>query len=156
MDGKKKTDGLLFLDTGKLDLIERYLKLGIIHGVTTNPTIMKKDGITGGFNAIKKRSIEIASLINPLPLSVEAASPEGNKQELISQALEFSGWADNINIKIPFTDQNGNPNTDVIALLSKQGIEVNATAMMSVSQCLIAANAGASFVSIFSGRIANM
>lgn len=152
----KRKDGLLFLDTGNVDLIKKYLDLAIIHGVTTNPTIMKKDGVTGGFNAIKDRSIEIANLIYPLPLSVEASSPEGNKDELLAQAEEFAAWAPNINIKIPFIDQNGNPHTEVIAKLSKEGICVNATAMMSVSQCLIAANAGAQYVSIFLGRVANM
>lgn len=152
----KQRSGLLFLDTGNLDLIKKYLDLGIIHGVTTNPTILKKDGVTDGFDAIRKRSIEIAELINPLPLSIEASSPEGNKDELKEQAEEFSAWAPNINIKITITDQRGNPNTDVIAYLSEKNIAVNATAMMSVSQGLIAANAGAKYVSIFFGRIANM
>ena len=148
--------GLLFLDTGKKKLIKKYLDLSIIHGVTTNPTIMKKDGVAGGFEGIKKRSIEIAKLIHPLPLSVETSSAEGNKDELIEQAKEFSSWASNINIKVTFTDQKGNPNTDVIKTLTNKGIAVNATAMMSVSQCLIAANAGARYVSIFLGRVANM
>jgi transaldolase len=154
---KERNDVLFFLDTGNLEQIKKYLDLAIIQGVTTNPTIMKKDGVTGGFEAIKARSLEIAKLIYPFPLSVEAASPSGNKQELIEQAMEFSSWADNINIKIPFTDQKGNPNTDVISRLANLGsVSINVTAMMSVSQCLIAANAGAKYVSIFSGRIANM
>lgn len=153
---KTQKDGLLFLDTGKTDLIKKYLDLSIIHGVTTNPTIMKKDGVTGGFEGIKKRSIEIAELINPLPLSVETSSAEGDKGEIMAQAEEFSSWAPNINVKVTFTDQQGNPNTDVIKKLTDKGIAVNATAMMSVSQCLIAANAGARYVSIFLGRVANM
>lgn len=153
---KERNDGLLFLDTGKLEEIEKYLNLSLIDGVTTNPTIMKKDGVTGGFKAIKERSIEIARLIYPYPLSVETTSPEGDKQEIINQALEFTSWSDNINVKITITDQKGNSNTDVIRQLVNKGVMVNATAMMSVSQCFLAAKAGAYYVSIFAGRIANM
>jgi transaldolase len=152
----ERNDGLLFLDTAKLEEIEKYLKLGFVDGVTTNPTIMKKDGVTGGFAAIKKRTIEIAKLINPRPLSVETSSPEGNKEELIQQAREFADWANNINVKVTFTTQEGIPNTDVIRQLAFEGISVNATAMMSVSQCFIAAKVGAKYVSIFLGRVANM
>ena len=149
-------DGLLFLDTAKIPEIEKYLKLGILDGVTTNPTIMRKDGVTGGFNAIRERTIEIARLIAPRPLSVETSSPEGHKEELIAQAKEFASWEKNINVKVTFTTQKGEPNTDVIKELSEAGISVNATAMMSVSQCFIAAKVGAAYVSIFLGRVANM
>jgi len=153
---EKKRDGLLFLDTGNLEEIEKYLKLKLVDGVTTNPTIMKKSGVIGGFNAIKERSIAIANLINPLPLSVETSSPDGHKKELLEQAREFAGWAKNINVKITFTDQLGNSNTDVIRQLATEKIIVNATAMMSVSQCFLAAKSGARYVSIFLGRVANM
>jgi len=152
----ERKDGLLFLDTGDLKEIEKYLNLGIIDGVTTNPTIMKKCGVTGGFAAIKERSTEIAELINPRPLSVETASPEGNQKEIMKQAREFASWAPNINVKVTITDQNGNPQTNIIKALASDGIVVNATAMMSVSQCFLAAKAGARYVSIFLGRVANM
>jgi transaldolase len=152
----EKKDGLLFLDTGDLQEIEKYLNLGFIDGVTTNPTIMKKSGVTGGFAAIRQRSTEIANLINPLPLSVETASPEGNKNEIMQQAREFASWAPNINVKVTITDQKGNPQTNIIKELVSGGITVNATAMMSVSQCFLAAKVGARYVSIFLGRVANM
>ncbi len=155
-NNNERTDGLLFLDTANLTLIKKYLDLGIIDGVTTNPTIMKKDGVVGGFEVIKERTIEIAKLISPRPLSVETSSPEGNKNELIAQATEFASWENNINVKVTFTTQKGEPNTDVISALAKAGIKVNATAMMSVSQCFLAAKAGAKYVSIFLGRVANM
>jgi transaldolase len=151
-----KRDGLLFLDTGDLAEIEKYLKLGILDGVTTNPTIMKKCGVVGGFAVIRDRSKAIAKLIDPLPLSLETSSPEGNNQEIIDQAREFAGWAPNINVKITITDQNGNPLLGVIKQLADEGIAVNATAMMSVSQCFLAAKVGAKYVSIFAGRVANM
>jgi transaldolase len=60
----------IFLDTGKLEEVEKFLRMGIIRGVTTNPTILLKSGVTGGKEAIRKRSIEIAELIEPYPLSV--------------------------------------------------------------------------------------
>jgi len=149
-------DGLLFLDTGDLAEIEKYLKLGILDGVTTNPTIMKKSGVTGGFAIVRDHSKAIAKMIGDLPLSLETSSPEGNEQEILAQAHEFVSWAPNINVKVTITDQRGKPLLGVIKLLSDDGIAVNATAMMSVSQCFLAAKVGAKYVSIFNGRIANM
>ena len=61
----------IFLDTGRIEEIEKYLKMDIIRGVTTNPTILVKSGITGGMEGVKERSIQIANLIAPYPLSVE-------------------------------------------------------------------------------------
>lgn len=151
-----KTDGLLFLDTGDLAEIEKYLKMGILDGVTTNPTIMKKCGVVGGFAVIRDRSKAIAKLIRPLPLSLETSSPEGNEEEILAQAREFANWAPNINVKVTITDQKGKPLLSVIKQLADEGIKVNATAMMSVSQCFLAAKVGAKYVSIFAGRIANM
>ena len=95
----------VFIDSSKLNEIEKYLKFGIIKGVTTNPTIMVQDGVTGGINGIKARSIEIANLVSPLPVSVEVLSNE--KEEMIKQAREFSSWAENINIKITIHGPNG-------------------------------------------------
>ncbi len=149
-------DGLLFLDTGDLAEIEKYLTLGILDGVTTNPTIMKKSGVTGGFAAIKKRSIAIAEMIKPRPLSIETSSPEGNEQEILAQAREFAKWASNINVKVTITDQKGKPFLGVIRQLADEGISVNATAMMNAAQGILAAKVGAKYVSIFLGRVANM
>jgi transaldolase len=146
----------IFLDTGNLDEIEKYLKMGIIRGVTTNPTILLKDGLTGGKEGIKKRSIEIAKLISPYPLSVEVTT--NDYQEMISQAIEYSKWADNINVKITIHGPNGETeNLRVIhELAKKHNIKINATAMMSAQQCLLAAMAGAAYVSLFGGRVNNM
>ena len=60
----------IFLDSSKLSELKKYHKMGIIRGVTTNPTIMFKDGVTGGMQGIKERSIEIAKLLDPYPVSV--------------------------------------------------------------------------------------
>jgi len=146
----------IFLDSGNIKEIEKYMKMGIIRGVTTNPTILLKDGIKGSKEGIKKRSIEIARLISPHPLSVEVTS--NDREEMMSQAIEYSKWADNINVKITIHGPNGETdNLEVIhELSSKHNIEINATAMMSAQQCLLAAMSGAKYVSLFGGRVNNM
>jgi transaldolase len=146
----------IFLDTGDINDIRKYLKMGIIRGVTTNPSILLKNGVTGGMEGVKKRSIEIAQLIAPLPLSVEVTSNE--PAEMIRQALEFSKWAPNIAVKITIHGPNGeNENLAVIhELETKHDVRVNVTAMMSAQQCFLAAMAGATYVSLFCGRVSNM
>jgi transaldolase len=146
----------IFLDTGSIAEIEKYLKMGVIRGVTTNPTILLKDGVTGGKNAIKKRSIEIAHLIDPYPLSVEVTT--NNYDRMIEQAREYATWAKNINVKITIHGPEGElENLAAInEISSKYKIPVNATAMMSAQQCLLAAMAGATYVSLFGGRVNNM
>lgn len=146
----------IFLDTGKIGEVERFMKMGIIRGVTTNPTILFKDGVKGGKNGIRDRVIEIARVIRPYPLSVEVTS--NDYREMIDQALEFSTWADNIDVKITIHGPDGElENLAVInELTHKHNLSVNATAMMSAQQCLLAALAGASYVSIFGGRVNNM
>jgi len=146
----------IFIDTGKIEEIQKYHEMGIIRGVTTNPTILVKDGVTGGMAGVKKRSIEIAKLIDPLPLSVEVTS--NDTQKMLDQAVEFSQWAKNINVKITIHGPNGElDNLKVIhELETKHDIRINVTAMMSVQQCFLAAMAGATYVSIFGGRVNNM
>ena len=95
----------IFLDTGKIEDIERFHRMGIIRGVTTNPTILLQSGVTGGMAAIETRSKEIASLIAPLPFSVEVTSVE--REQVIEQALTFASWADNINVKVTIHGPEG-------------------------------------------------
>jgi len=146
----------IFLDTGKIEDVEKYLRMGIIRGVTTNPTILLKSGVTGGKEAIKKRSIEIANLINPYPLSVEVTTNEPKK--MVEQAKEFSQWAENINVKITVHGPKGELENFEVAheLETKLNVRVNMTAMMSAQQCFLGALAGASYVSLFGGRVNNM
>jgi transaldolase len=146
----------IFLDTGSLEEIEKYLKMGIIRGVTTNPTILLKDGVTGGMKGVRARSMEIARLIDPLPLSVEVCT--NDPLQMQSQAQELAAMGSNIIVKITIHGPNGElQNLEVIHKLeSQRNIRVNATAMMSAQQCLVAAMAGATYVSLFAGRVANM
>ncbi len=146
----------IFLDTGNIEDIKEYMNMGILRGVTTNPTILLKSGVRGGKEAIKNRSIEIANKIKPYPLSVEVTTNE--PQKMLEQAREFSEWADNINVKISIHGPKGElDNLEVAHLLeTKYDIRVNVTAMMSAQQCFLAALAGASYVSLFGGRVNNM
>lgn len=146
----------IFLDSGDVREIENYIRMGIIRGVTTNPTILLKDGVRGGITEIKKREVEIAKIIHPYPLSVEVTTNE--RKKMIEQAREFSKWADNINVKITIHGPNGElDNLEVVHLLeTKYNVHVNVTAMMSAQQCFLAAMAGATYVSLFAGRVNNM
>jgi transaldolase len=146
----------IFLDSGDVKEVAKYMRMGIIRGVTTNPTILLKDGVKGGFAEIKKREVEIARAIHPYPLSVEVTTNE--REKMIEQAKKFSQWADNINVKITIHGPNGElDNLEVVhELEEKYNIRVNVTAMMSAQQCLLSAMAGATYVSLFAGRINNM
>ncbi len=146
----------IFLDSSKIEEIETFHTMGIIRGVTTNPTIMLKDGVQGGLKGIEQRSKQIAELINPLPLSVEVTTNE--PENMLRQAREFGQWAENINVKITIHGPEGElDNLEIIHILeTKYDVRVNVTAMMSSQQCLVAALAGSTYVSIFGGRVNNM
>lgn len=146
----------IFLDSGKLDQVKKFMRWGVIRGVTTNPTILLKDGVTGGAAGMKKRAQEIAALIAPLPLSLEVTS--NDPAHMVAQAREFASLAENINIKITIHGPEGETdNIEVIhELETVHNVRVNATAMMSAQQCLLAALAGATYVSLFGGRVNNM
>lgn len=146
----------IFIDTGDVNEVKKYMDMGIIRGATTNPTILVKSGVTGGMKGVKKTSIDIAKLIAPYPLSVEVTNndPDG----MIEQAIELSKWANNIVIKIPIHGPEGElDNLKVIhELETKRDVRVNTTAMMSAQQGFLAAMAGATYVSLFCGRVNNM
>jgi transaldolase len=146
----------IFLDTGKIEDVEKYMRMGIIRGVTTNPTILLKSGVTGGKTEIRKRCAEIAKIIAPFPLSVEVTT--NDPADMIRQGREFAGWADNVIVKITIHGPEGElENLEVVhALETNHSVRVNVTAMMSAQQCLLAALAGATFVSLFGGRVNNM
>lgn len=146
----------IYLDTGDIEQVKKFHRMGIIRGVTTNPTILLKSGIKGGIKEVKECSIEIAGCIHPFPLSVEVTT--NDRTQMIDQAKEFARWAENIVVKITIHGPNGElENLEVIhELETKHNIRVNTTAMMNAQQCLLAALAGASYVSLFAGRVNNM
>jgi transaldolase len=137
----------IYLDTAKAEIIKQWLNSGVIDGVTTNPSIMYKDGITN----IKANLSAIAQMLGNRPLSVEVTSAD--PREVLSQARTYASWAENIVVKIPIIDDKGNHSLDLIHELESGNIRVNVTAVMSFNQALLAAKAGASYISIFAGRV---
>ncbi len=139
-----------------MEIIRKYHAMGIIRGVTTNPTILLREGVTGGMEGIKKRAIEIAQYIHPYPLSIEVTT--NDPVMMLEQAKAFAQWAENINVKITIHGPEGElDNLCVIHALERvHNIRVNVTAMMSAQQCFLAALSGATYVSLFGGRVNNM
>lgn len=146
----------IFLDTADLNEIKRFHRMGIVRGVTTNPTILLKQGVGGGMRGLEARSKEIASVIAPLPLSVEVTT--GDLGRALEQAQIFASWADNVVVKVTIHGPEGElENMELIHdLETTYNVRVNVTAMMSAQQCFLAAMAGATYVSIFGGRVNNM
>ncbi len=153
----------IFIDSANTEEVKKYIMWGLCQGVTTNPSICLKCGVKGGMEGIKKRTIEIARLINPLPVSAEVTSDD--MEEVMAQAREYSRWAENIAIKITITDRQGNSLLPAIYKLTKEGISINVTTMLTFNQAILAARAlksgrerafqkpKYSFISIFAGRI---
>ena len=132
----------IFLDTANIDQIKHGVKMGVVSGVTTNPTLAAKEGNTN-YEALSK---EICALV-PGPVSVEVLV-EG-VEAMIKQARQISKWAANIVIKIPATAEG----LEVTSALAKAGIKVNFTLCFSLNQALLGALAGAAYVSPFVGRL---
>ena len=132
----------IFLDTANIDQIRQAAKLGIISGVTTNPSLVSKEG-PADYKAVVK---EICSII-PGPISVEVLTEEA--QAMIEQARDISTWAPNVVIKIPATTDG----LGVTSALAKEGIKVNFTLCFSLNQAILGALAGATYVSPFVGRL---
>ena len=139
----------IFIDSANVTEIEKWLNMGVIDGVTTNPSIMFNDGVYD----IESGAKEIAALVDPRPVSVEVTT--NNLDEMIIQAQRFTSWAPNNVIKIPQITQGGVPCYGVINQLESSGIKVNATAALSLGQVILAAKAGATYISIFAGRLAD-
>jgi len=132
----------IFLDTANIDQIKQGVKLGVVSGVTTNPTLVSKEGMAD-YEAVVK---EICSIV-PGPVSAEVVVEE--VEAMIKQAREIAAWAPNVVIKIPATAAG----LEVISVLSKEDIRINMTLCFSLNQALLGALAGATYVSPFVGRL---
>jgi transaldolase len=139
----------IFADTASLVEIKRWLHYGVLDGVTTNPSIMLSEG---AYN-LQEHTQRIAALLGPRPVSSEVVSDDPD--EMLAQAREIASWADNIVVKIPIITTRGEPCLGTIRTLSAERIRVNATACLSFGQVLLAAKAGATYVSIFAGRVSD-
>lgn len=149
---KKGKDGKIveiFIDTANLNEINRWVGMGIVDGVTTNPSIMRQDGVTD----FEKRAKSIATMISPRPVSVEVTADD--YYAMREQALMFAKWADNIVVKVPQITRQGEPCYGVIRGLEQEGVRVNATVALSMGQMILSAKAGATYISLFAGRISD-
>jgi transaldolase len=139
----------IFLDTADRAAIERWLASGIVDGVTTNPSIMRQEGVRD----IEEGAKALARLIGARPLSVEVTT--NDLGTMLDQARTFATWAPNIVVKIPVINEAGEPCLEVIHRLETEGVRVNTTAILSLGQFVLAAKAGATYLSIFAGRISD-
>lgn len=130
-----------FLDTANIEEIERINQLGLVDGVTTNPTIIAKEG--KDFETVIKEICKIVS--GPVSAEVTSLDSEG----MINEAREIHQWAENIVVKIPMTEAG----LKAVHTISQEGIKTNVTLIFSAAQGLIAAKAGATYVSPFIGRL---
>ena len=136
---------LIFLDTANLEEIDHANRLGVLRGVTTNPSLAAKEGID---NTATYREVvqEIADIVDG-PVSAEVIST--NVEGMVAEGMDIATWAPNVVVKIPSTLEG----LEAISILSKQDIKINQTLCFSVNQALLGALAGSSFVSPFVGRL---
>jgi transaldolase len=139
----------VFIDSADHRQIQQWLQEGVVDGVTTNPSIMVKDGVTDLEEGVRR----LAGLVGDRPVSVEVTS--NDRATMLEQGRLFATWSRNIVIKIPVINEFGESCLGVIHQLSQEGIAVNATAILSFNQAMLAAKAGATYVSIFAGRVAD-
>lgn len=132
---------LLFLDTANIDEIKEIADWGVLAGVTTNPTLVAKEG-----KEFKKVVKEICGIVSG-PVSAEVTSTD--TEGMLKEGREFATWADNVIVKCPLTP----PGLAATAKLTQEGVKVNVTLCFSVNQALLAARAGAWCVSPFVGRL---
>ena len=126
----------IFIDTANLDMIKEINSWGILDGVTTNPSLIAKEGVD-----VRTRVREIAEIVDG-PMSTTA-------EEMVKEGRELAAIHPNINVKLPMCVET----LKATKILSSEGIRVNVTLIFSPLQALLAAKAGAAFVSPFIGRL---
>jgi len=130
-----------FIDTADITQIKKYYSLGVVDGVTTNPTLIAKSG---------RKFVEVIREITEVvkgPISVEAVSATAD--ELVAEAKKLTGFGEQIVVKIPMTAEG----LKAVKQLNNMGIKTNVTLVFSANQALLAAKAGATYVSVFVGRL---
>ena len=132
----------LFLDTANIDEIKTAWSWGAIEGVTTNPSLVAKEG-----RPFKDIVREICEIVNPGDISAEVVSLDA--EGMIREAHEVASWHPNIVVKIPMTPEG----MKAVRKLSQEGIRCNVTLVFSLSQAFLAAKAGAYYISNLVGRV---
>jgi transaldolase len=131
----------LFLDTANIDEIRRAAAMGVISGVTTNPSLLAREGVQ-----YRDRVLEICEVVHG-PISAECISTTAD--EIVAEGKRIAAWHPNVVVKVALDEQG----LQAIKRLAAEGIRVNTTLIFSANQALLAARAGAAFVSPFIGRL---
>ena len=137
----------LFIDTANTDEIREAASWGVLSGVTTNPSLIAKEGKE--FKSVVKEITEIADASPSNIASISAEVLSDDAEGMIAEAHELVKIHDVITIKVPMTEEG----IKAVSILSKEGIKTNVTLIFSPNQALLAARAGASYVSPFVGRM---
>ena len=132
----------IFLDTANIEHIRHGVGLGVVTGVTTNPSIVSREGKVD----YRKLVQEICSIV-PGPVSTEVLGQD--VQSMVAEAREIARWAENIVVKIPASLEG----VEATSVLARENIKVNFTLCFTLNQAVLGAAAGATFVSPFVGRL---
>ena len=130
-----------FLDTANLEDIKKYAAWGIIDGVTTNPSLIAKEGVS-----LEGRIKEILDVVDG-PISAEVISE--NAEGMLKEGRMYAAWHPNIFVKVPMTAEG----LKAVKMFSEEGIKTNVTLVFSLAQAILAAKAGATLLSPFVGRL---
>jgi len=133
----------LWIDTANVEDIRTAQSWGVIDGATTNPSLIAKEG-RKDFRAVIE---EICSIVHPGPVSAETVTTTA--EELIPEAREIATWAPNVVVKIPLIPEG----LKAVKVVSAEGIKTNVTLCFTPAQAILAAKAGATYVSPFVGRL---
>lgn len=131
----------IFLDTANIAQIKEAASWGVVDGVTTNPTLIAKEG-----RDFKETIKEISKIVDG-PISAEVMSDKA--EDMVKEARKLAAWSKNVVVKIPMTAEG----LKAVSELKKEGIKTNVTLVFSANQALLAAKAGAAYVSPFVGRL---
>lgn len=132
----------LFVDTGDVSEVAKAAEWGVLDGVTTNPTLIAKSG-----RGFKETVLEICRLVPGGAISAEVVATD--YETMLKEALEIASWHDQIVVKVPLIE----PGIKLVKTLTERGIRTNVTLVFSVSQALLAAKVGATYISNFVGRV---
>jgi transaldolase len=132
---------LIFIDSGNTDEIREAQAMGLVDGVTTNPTLASKSG-----KPFKELILEICGIVDG-PISAEVTSLKA--EDMIKEGVEVASWHKNVIVKVPLIAEG----LKAVRVLTSKGIKTNVTLCFSASQALLAAKAGATYVSPFVGRL---
>ena len=132
----------LFVDTGDIEEVRQAAEWGVIDGVTTNPSLIAKSG-----KGFKETVLKICELVPNGDISAEVVATD--YETMLKEALEVSSWHPNVVVKVPLIE----PGIRLVSTLADKGIKTNVTLVFSVSQALLAAKAGATYISNFVGRV---